>query len=42
LQQLEVAQSEGLEVAKLKQKFHQFKDKEIEDWLFAGDLAEAL
>jgi len=39
---LEVAQNDNVEVARLKQKFHQFKDKEIEDWLFSGDLAEAL
>jgi len=40
--QLEQATNENVEVDRLKKKFVSFKDKEIEDWLFSGDLAEAL
>jgi len=42
LQSLETATHDNVEVDRLKKKFVSFKDKEIEDWLFAGDLAEAL
>jgi len=42
LAHLENASHDNAEVDRLKKKFVSFKDKEIEDWLFSGDLSEAL